>query len=635
MRNQAKSWISKVILGGVALSFVLWGVGDYFLGSRVQIIAKVDGDPISDQEFYQSYERQLNSLRASMGKNFSKDLVSQLGLKDQVLQIMINRRLILNEANSMGLSVPKPALVHRVRANPVFQSAGNFDANRYQVLTRNMGFKNPSAYEHELGLDMMTDSIQRAIIDSASINEEAIRQKFNAEYEQRVLAGLVVDPETFLSKVKVSDAQARKYYASHKEHYRSPLRVSMAIVEINPNALAKDLEVDDADIQKLYEEQKGSFTVQERRHARHILVKLAKDSSDEIRKKARTKIESALKRVKSGEKFARVANEVSEDKNTKDGGDLGSFARGAMVPPFEQAVFSMKAGEISDIIETQFGFHIIKLVDIQPAHAQPLDKVRDQLANQLRQEKAGDEAYNLSLDLDDALGKEENLTAAANALDLTVRKLGPVSVQEALADPLFAADQKYRQKVFGLKPGDPIDIIELGDGRYAAVEIESRQSPDTLPFDKVAAQVYRDAKAEEARRLAKAKADELLESARNRSSSMDMLTAQSGQPLFLSKPVRRSGVGDEASWLTPALLEQAFAIPEGGMVGRVIDVARGFAVVRVRKVISASDEEFAKQADSIRQELLKASGAQRFARWMASVRDRHEISINTSVLDRF
>jgi len=633
MRNQAKSWISKVILGGVSLSFILWGVGDYFLGSRVQTIAEVDGESIADSEFYQSYERQLNALRASMGKNFSKDLARQLGLKDQTLQVIINRHIILQEANRMGLAVPKPALVRRVRANPAFQSAGNFDPNRYQILTRNLGFKTPSDYEQELGLDMMTDSLQKAIISSASVSNAEIRQQFNTEFEKRILASLIVDPDSFESKVHISDEQARKYYEAHKERYRSPLRLNMAIVEINPADMAKDLEIDDAELHKAFEDQKGNFTVPERRHARHILVRLAKGSSSEKRKAARKKIEAALKRVKSGEDFAKVASQVSEDESTKDGGDLGFFARGAMVPPFEQVAFSMKAGEISDIIETQFGFHIIQMIEIQPAHAQAFDDVRGQLAKLVRQEKAGDEAYNLSLDLDDALGKESNLTAAAASLNLTVRTLGPVSAEEALADPLFAGNTKFRKKTFSLKPGDPINIEEFDDGRYVAVEIKTRQPPDTLPFKNVAAKVYNDAKTEEASRLAQSQAEDILKSART--GPMDQLAAKYSQPLFLSKPVKKSGVGDEASWLTPELLSEAFSTSKGDVVGKIIEVPKGFAVVQVRDIIAASDEEFEKQSGGIRQELLKANGAQRFARWIASVRDRYDISINSTVLDRF
>jgi peptidyl-prolyl cis-trans isomerase D len=633
MRSHAQSWISKIILGGIALSFILWGVGDYFLGSRLQEVAEVDGEPISQLEFSQTYERQLNMFRASAGKDFSLEMARQLGLKEQTLQTIINRRIILSEAETMGLTAPKPTLVQRVHSNPSFQTAGSFDPARYRILTRNLGYRTPADYEQELKLDMMADALQQAIIGSAIVSDEEVRQRFHEEYEKRVLASLIVDPESLQKKVKINDQQARQYYESHKEKYRSPLRLSMEIVEINPETLAKEVSVDESEIIKAYEEQKDKFTEPEQRRARHILVRLPENASDEQKQAARKKIEDALKRIKAGEEFAKVAKEVSEDVTAKDGGDLGFFGRGSMVPAFEEVAFSMKPNEVSDVVETPFGLHIIQLVEIRPAGTKTLEEVRNQLETQLRREKAGDEAYNLSQDLDDALGREDSLSAAAEAVGLPVKKLGPVSQEEAMADPLFAGNPDFRRQIFAATMDDPVEIHELDDGRFVAVQIVSRKEPDILPFEKVAAKVYADAKAEEARRLAMEQAREILEKARN--SSLDSLAATYSQALFLSKPVRRNGVGDEAGWLTTEVLAKAFQTPMGGYVANVIEVPKGFAVVQVRDVISATEEEFSKKAEGIRQELVKANGAERFARWIASVRERHEININTSALERF
>ncbi len=635
MRNHAQSWISKIILGGIALSFVLWGVGDYFLGPQMQEVAEVDGNPIPETEFYQSYERQLNNLRASVGKDFSKDMARQLGLKDQTLQTIINRRIILSEASRMGLTAPNPALIQRVHSNPSFQTAGTFDPSRYRILTRNLGYRSPADFERELSLDMMADALQQAIVGSSSVSDKEIRQRFNAEYEKRVLASLIIEPGSLEGKVKVSDEQAREYYETHKNSYRSPLRLNLAIVEISPAKLGQDIALEEADILTAYEAEKDKFTEPEQRHARHILVRVSDKESDDERQLARTRIEKLLQRIQSGEDFSKVAISDSEDVTAKDGGDLGFFARGAMVPSFEQAAFSLQTGEVSGIVESPFGFHLIKLIEIRPESSQSLDKVRAQLEDQLRQEKASDEAYNLSQDLDDALGKEESLSAAADTLDLPVRKLGPLSLEEAIADPLFANNIEFRGKIFNAGKDDPINIHELDDGSYIAVEIKSRQKPDILPFEKVASRVYANVKAEEARRLAREKAEEAREKAASTSTSLDMLAAEYSQGIFLSKPVRKSGVGDEAEWLTTTLLEQAFLTPMGGTLARVIEIPKGFAVVQVRDVISATEDEFIKQADGIRQEIRKANGASRFARWIASVRDRHEININETALDRY
>jgi len=194
MRNHAQSWLAKLILGGVALSFVLWGVGDYFMGSRVQTIAKVDGNPISDSAFYQAYERQLNTYRAILGKQFSKKAMESIGLKQSTLQILINRHLMLDEAANMGLVAPKTVLLAHVRANPTFQSVGNFDPRRYEILTRNMGFRTPADYEANLRLDMMVNALQKAVMQSATVTDEEVRERFENEYEKRELAALIVRP---------------------------------------------------------------------------------------------------------------------------------------------------------------------------------------------------------------------------------------------------------------------------------------------------------------------------------------------------------------------------------------------------------------------------------------------------------
>ena len=169
MRNQAQSWIAKIILGGIALSFALWGVGDYFMGSQIQTIAEVDGKPISDSVFYQSYERELNNYRAMLGKQFSKEMVEQLGLKEQVIQTLINRKLMLDEAARMGLAAPEAALMASVQANPAFQSANGFDANRYKIMTRNMGFRTTRDYEDEQRVNLMIDALQKAVVNSGAL----------------------------------------------------------------------------------------------------------------------------------------------------------------------------------------------------------------------------------------------------------------------------------------------------------------------------------------------------------------------------------------------------------------------------------------------------------------------------------
>lgn len=631
MRNHAKSWVAKIILGGIALSFVLWGVGDYFTGGNTEPVATINGNPVSNGEFYQAYNRQVNYYRSMLGKQFSKDLLHSLNVKDTTMQTIINRRIMLDIASQMGLTAPNAVVIATVTNNPSFQSAGTFDPKRYQALTRNMGFGSEQDFENDIRLNVMVDALQQAIVGSVQVSEAEIHERFNREYEQRVLAAIVVDPLSVMDQVKVSEADAQAWYDEHKGDYQSPLRVKVNTVEIDPRALAADMSVDEADIQALYDAKKDSLTEPEERKARHILIKVKSDSSEADRLEARKRIEAVQARIKAGEAFAKLAKEASEDSTSSKGGDLGWFKSGAMVSAFDQVVFAMEKGAVSNIVESQFGYHLIELDDIRQATHKSFADVKEMLRDNLIQSAANEEAYKLSQDLDDALGMEDSLKAAAESLNLKMNSTDAVSLSNAVITPELA-DMEIRSKAFATLPGQPIEIVETNDGRFVAFEVVERLEPDALPFDEVVSEVKAHAQLDAANKMARDIADKIRNST---GKSLDQLAQEYGQPKYISKPVRSNGVGDTASWLSRSLLNRAFNTASGAWVNQAINVPQGYAAVRVEKTIAPAEDEFAGKKEVIGKEVEKAKGAVRFSRWMASVRDRYEIIINERELTRF
>ena len=633
IRNQAQSWIAKLILGGVALSFVLWGVGDYFTQAQIQTVAEIDGTPITDTEFIVAYERQMGTYRSLLGKQFSKQAMEALGLKQETIQTLINRRLILSEAGSMGLVAPQDVLLATVRSDPSFQSAGSFDVQRYQVLTRNMGFRTPTDYEANLRLDLIADGLQKALTQSATVSETAIRDAYASQYEQREVAALIIEPSAVEKKVKIDDKQARDFFAAHKDAYRSPLRLKMNVVAIDAKKLAADMKVDEADIQAAYEEHQDRYIQPETRHARHILIALPKNADEAKRKAAQAKIDKALKAIKSGKSFADVAKKMTEDKTTAaSGGDIGYLPQGATVSAFDAALFAMQKGEISDVVETQFGLHIIKLEDIKPEHVKTLDEAHDALQKELALAKADEEAYKLSQDLDDALGREGSLKAAADSINLTVVQYGPVSLEEARAYPVFGNDAQ-RSSLFSRQPGDAVEVSELDKALFVAIEVTERVDTANLPFEKVSTQVYEDAKQAASFDQARKLADDIL--AQASAKPLDKLAQQYAVPLYLSKPVRSNGEGDsDAKWLSPAVLQAAFSLKEGAVADQVLEVNKGLAIIQVKHITEADAADFEKQRATIRDALQRSEGAVRFARWMANTRARHDIKIDQAVLEK-
>ncbi|MDX8403216.1 MAG: peptidyl-prolyl cis-trans isomerase, partial [Mariprofundaceae bacterium] len=458
-----------------------------------------------------------------------------------------------------------------------------------------------------------------------------VRERFNREYEQRVLAAIIVDPVSVMDQVKVSEADAEAWYETHKSDYQSPLRIKVNTVEIDPRVLATDMSVDEAEIQAAYDAKKDTYIEPEQRKARHVLIKVKSDSLEVDRLASRKRIEAVQARLKAGEDFATLAKEVSEDSTANKGGDLGWFKSGAMVSAFDEAVFAMEKGSVSGIIETQFGYHLIQLDDIRPTTKKSFADVKDALRTELIRSAANEEAYKLSQDLDDALGMEDSLKAAADSLNLKVRSSNAVSLQEAERTPMLT-DAEIRSKAFATLPGQPVEIVETNSGNFVAFEVVERSEPDTLPFEDVARKVKAHAKLDAANKKARDIADAIRKST---GKSLDQLAQEYGQAKYISKPLRSNGVGDTASWLSRSLLDRAFNTASGSWVAQSISVPQGYAAVRVENTIAPAAEEFNGKKAEIRKEVEKAKGTVRFARFMASVRDRYEIVTNQRELERF
>jgi len=306
-----------------------------------------------------------------------------------------------------------------------------------------------------------------------------------------------------------------------------------------------------------------------------------------------------------------------------------------MVAEFEQAVFSdMKVGEVSDVIQTQFGFHLIKLTDIQAEQVKTLVQVKDQIEQSLLKQAGSEEAYRLSEDLDNALGMEGSLKAAAAKVNIKLQDLGLVTQQNMLANPLLASSKLLQGKVFSTMPGDAIEIVSVEDGRFVAMEVTQRLAPALMPYEEVVSRVYADVKADAARNKAQQIAEDILAKAKA-GESIDALAQSFAKPKYISKLVRSTGEGDDAVWLTANVLASAFRTPASNWVSSTLHTPQGVAVVYVKNVKPADQAKFAEEQAAVRDEALKAKGAVRFARWMTSVRDRHEISINQKALDRF
>ncbi len=618
LRSGAQSWIARLLLGGIILSFALWGIADYFLAEKLPKVAEVDGEPITGRAFVEAYERQLASLRAVMGGKFSREEARKLGLAEQTLQTLINRAVLRAEAERLGLAVPDVAIAAAVHADPRFQSAGHFDPGQYRLAVRALGYATPTDFENALKTDLLINQIEALMQRSAWVGEKELQAALREAYEKRVFAAVVFDPET-MPAPKIAPEEARRWYEEHKADYTAPAKVRLAWVEIDPAKIAEALEPSDEDLKRLYEEQKARFTEPEARHIQDWFI----EAKDPIAKKAaRATLEKALAAIKSGKRSFK-------DAAGKSLVDLGWVKKGEIDPAIEKAAWSLAPGEVSEVIEGASGLHLIRVVEARPARLRPFKEVKDELVRLWRETQAADEAADLADRLDDALGRLDQLAEAAKEVGIAAQTLGPVPVKEAMLDPRFA-DAALRRVIAQAQPGDPIEIAQTEDPRSVAVEILERIPPKPLPYDAVADRVIADLAAHKRHEAARARAQEALANAKGRAA--DEVAKEQGAAFYESSPVRRSGEGARAAWLVPAVLDKGFAAAEGAWIPEVVDTPLGPAIVQVRKVHAPSEEELAAHRDEMKKDLLRSEGAARFARWLAAARARHEIEIHDEVL---
>ena len=508
LRKQAQSTLIQGLVLLIAIVFIFWGVGANMNNNR-NSVATVNGREISYQDFQRAYEQSVENFRQQFGGQVPPGLMEQMGIKQQVLARLIQAELLRQGGEEMGLTVSASAVQREIEKMPVFQRDGHFDLKRYKtVLSQNR--LTPTSFEDGLQADLQMNRVRDCVGSFAMVPDSMIRDWLAFRGEEIQLSYVVFDAADFEKDVEIEESDLAAWFAENKEKYRSEPRVRLKYLFFSYDKDGQQVAVSDADLKSLYESNKESYQQPEERHARHILFKVSKDASDLDRAAKKKEAEQVLALANQGRDFAKLAEEYSEGPTKSRGGDLGFFARGRMVPSFDEAVFSMKQGEVSTLVETPFGYHIIKLEEIRPAKTRSFAEVKDSLAASTREQQAR------SLTFKRASKAYEDIMRAGN-LD----KYGEKSSEEVLVTPYFGksdppegivADPGFLKTALSLNKGELSSLVELDTG-YAIIFVDDVQEPAVPELDAVREQVVADYTGEKAIELAgKAAADFLAES---------------------------------------------------------------------------------------------------------------------------
>ena len=381
MRKHAKSWLIKFLIAIIALVFIFY-FGYSFTSRDGVKVAVVNGEYISGPEYNRAYRNLLQALQREYKSVWSENLIKAFDLENRAFNNLVNEKLITQEARKLGLDVTEKEVQDRVIAYPAFQFQGRFDEERYQWLLRQNGMK-AEVFEAETSRQLLREKVEQFLTTFLPVTDNEVLDQYNYNKQQIKIGYVHFQPEKLKESVTLDQSKLGPFFDDRKENYRVPEKIKLAYIVIDPKTFKENAVPSEQQITEYYEDNQEMFKQEKEVKARHILFKLSKDTSEEEEKKIKEKALSVLKMANEGDDFAALAKEYSEGPTGEKGGDLGFFSRGRMVKPFEEAAFKMKKDEISDLVKTSFGYHIIWVEDIREARMKSLDEAKKQITETL------------------------------------------------------------------------------------------------------------------------------------------------------------------------------------------------------------------------------------------------------------
>ena len=470
IRERASGVIGWTVAGVIILVFAVWGIGSYFEGVSEIIVATADKIEINQQTYQQAMSDRRRRLVQMMGRNVDAELFSSTAFKRQVVEELIDTTLQNETLHASGFRISDAQLAALIQNTAVFHTDGQFDRDRYELLVQNSGMtiQGYESYQRQQGV---VDQLVRGLGQSAIVSTNSIDKAWKLLGQRRIASYTTLEFDNFLDDIQVSETAIEKEYQANLDGYFEPASIQVDYLKLSVEDLGTRLDVDEADILRMYEDNPDRYRQPGSRSASHILLSVSPDAADAQIDQVRQRASEIVARARGGESFASLAEVNSDDKGSaKRGGELGVIRPGTMVKPFEDAVFVMGEGEISEPVRTQYGFHVIRLDRITESRVQSLDQVRSEIEIEVRRLRA-EERFN---ELAEILGstvfeQPDSLEPAADHLGVKVMR-SEWFTQDAGTG--IAEFQGIRDAAFGndvLVDGLNSELIEIDQDNLVAV----------------------------------------------------------------------------------------------------------------------------------------------------------------------
>ena len=623
VRNNKR--IAQFILVLLIIPFAFFGMDAYFTdGPRGNEIATVGGSKISAVEFDQALRGQQDRVREAMGGDVDRSLLDSEAMRRSVVENLVNQRLLALHAADNHMTVTPQQLQQVIAGVPAFQADGHFALDRYEAAVRAQGMS-PAVFEARLAQDLRIQQIALGVGESAFVARTSAQRFLAAQLEERTVREMTFSPEDFVARVTLGEDAAKQYYEANPSRFERPARVRAEYVVFDEDAVGQQISVSDEEIRRYYEANAVRFSQPEERNARHILITVAADAPDDEVAKAREKAETILGQLRENRaRFAELAKTASQDPGSAaQGGELGFFGRGAMVKAFEDVAFALEKGRIGDLVRSDFGFHIIEVIDIKPASVRPFEEVRDEIADELRRQAAGRRFAELVEQFSNMVYEQpDSLEPAAEALKLEIHrtdwitradgKVGEFD-NEKLLNALFSPESIEKRR--------NVEAVEVARGTLVSARVIDFEPAQRLPFEQVKAEIEQQLRSEEAAKRATARGEEALAAL----TKGEEATAEWSD----ARTLQRSGPS-----LAPAAIDAVFGAPADKLPAHV-GVTMPDGKYSVFRIESVSRPELAKddpRVEPVMQQYQRLIAERDFNAFLASLRDRYEVEINEAAL---
>jgi len=630
LREHASSWMLKAILIVVALSFVLFFGGySYFKEKKETYVAKVNSVTIEWREYNDAFQNTIKQYQQALGPAFSEKMIEELRLREKILDGLIEKILVLQEAKRLGLSTPDEELRLVIESIPVFQANGQFDKRNYERFLR-INRITDEQFEQSQRENLLISKIVNLIkMNEGKVSDEEVLDTYLFENERINLIFVKVAPGSLKSQVNANEIEIKDYYQKHQEEFRIPTFIQIQYLLFRPSDFESKVQVSSDDIKRYYDSRKNTFTIPKQVRVRDILIKAGpQDTPDQLEAKKK-KAEEILEKAKKTKDFGSLAKQYSEAETASRGGDMGWIQKGMFGEQLESILFSMKAGNLSGVLATGDGFHIFKIEEVKEEKQKPFGEVKNPILQTLKKEKAKAEASRKADDAFYSLFRSRDLEGYSKEKNVPIKTTGLFKEGDEVPD--MGRNPLFYSSAFSLRLGEISPVVNVPPNFYV-LKLVNKKDSRIPPLDEVKEEVRRKVVGMKAEEKARQVAEDLLNQIRT-GKNIREVAREKGYPLeetgFFTRAagvVPKMGPAREFMGTLASLTEKN-PVPK-----EVIRTKDGYFVARLSGYEPADQSKFQSVKKNLEKRLRDQKQGEAFQDWVDQLRSKAKIDINKDLM---